>query len=131
MTIMHRWLDEVWNQGRESTIDELLDPNVVTHGLTDGEGNEVTGIDSFRRFWRDFRAAFSGLHIDVQDAVSEGDLCVARFVATARHTGEGFGKRPKGKPIKVAGMTMVRLKDGRIAEAWNNIDFLTMLQQME
>jgi steroid delta-isomerase-like uncharacterized protein len=131
MTIMHRWLDEVWNQGRESTIDELLDPSVVAHGLTDGEGNEVTGIQSFRSFWRNFRAAFSDLHIDVQDTVSEGGLCVARFVATARHTGEGFGKPPKGKPINVAGMTMVRVKDGRIAEAWNNIDFLTMLQQME
>jgi predicted ester cyclase len=69
--------------------------------------------------------------VDVQDTVTEGDLGVARFVVTGKHTGDGVGKPPKGKPVKFAGMTMVRLKDGKIVESWNNIDFMTMYQQME
>jgi hypothetical protein len=45
MSIQRRWFEEVWNQGREATIDELLAPDVVGHGLVDPNGNEVTGID--------------------------------------------------------------------------------------
>ena len=40
-TIIHRWFDEVWNQGREETVDELLAPKAIVHGL--GEGNDVVG----------------------------------------------------------------------------------------
>jgi predicted ester cyclase len=50
---------------------------------------------------------------------------------TARHTGEGLGKPPKGRNLKITGMTMVRIKDGKIAESWNNIDFMSMYQQMD
>jgi steroid delta-isomerase-like uncharacterized protein len=131
MSIQKRWFEEVWNQGREATIDELLAPEVVGHGLTDSAGNEVTGIESFRDFWRAFRSAFSDIHIDVQDTVTEGDLGVARFVTTGKHTGEGIGKPPTGKPVKFTGMTMVRVKDGKIVESWNNIDFMTMLKQLD
>ena len=67
----------------------------------------------------------------VEDVVTEGDLTVARCVVTARHTGEGLGKAPKGNPIHFTGMTMARIKDGKIAEAWNNFDFMTKYQQME
>jgi len=28
-------------------------------------------------------------------------------------------------------MTMARIKEDKIAEAWNNFDFMTMFQQME
>ncbi len=67
----------------------------------------------------------------VEDVITEGDLTVARCTVTAKHTGEGLGKPPKGNPIEFTGMTMARIKDGKIAEAWNNFDFMTMFQQME
>lgn len=67
----------------------------------------------------------------MQDTISEGDLIAARFVVTARHTGDGLGKPAKGRNINFTGMTIVRVKDGKIAEGWNNIDFATMLQQIE
>ena len=130
MSIQARWFEEVWNQGREATIDELLAPNVKGHGLTSPDGKEVDGIESFRAFWKLFRGAFSDIHITIQDIVTEGDLSVARFVTTAKHTGEGLGKAPKGNPVKFSGMTMVRIKDGKIVESWNNIDFTTMSQQL-
>jgi predicted ester cyclase len=50
---------------------------------------------------------------------------------TGVHTGEGIGKPPTGKPVKFTGMTMVRLRDGKIIESWNNFDFMTMYKQIE
>ena len=33
--IVRRWFEEVWNQGREETIDELFAPHAVGYGLGD------------------------------------------------------------------------------------------------
>jgi predicted ester cyclase len=131
MSILNRWFEEVWNQGREATIDELLDPNVQGHGLIDPQGNEVTGIESFKVFWRVLRTALPDIHIDVLETVTEGNLSVARYVVTGKHTGEGIGKSPTGNPIVFTGMSMARVKDGKFIEVWNNIDFTTMYQQMK
>jgi predicted ester cyclase len=131
MTIMHRWFEEVWNQGRESAIDEMSYHDVHGHGLQAPDGNEVRGMDSFKAYYRQMRAALSDIHVTVEDVVTEGDLTVARCTVTAKHTSEGLGKPPKGNPIQFTGMTMARIKDGKIAEAWNNFDFMTMCQQMD
>jgi predicted ester cyclase len=131
MTILHRWFEEVWNQGRESAIDEMSYHDVHGHGLKAPDGNEVQSMDAFKAYYRQLRAALSDIHVTVEDVVTEGDLTVARCTVTAKHTGEGLGKPPKGNPIQFTGMTMVRIKDGKIAEAWNNFDFMTMFQQMD
>ena len=33
MTILERWFEEVWNQGQEAKIEEMLAPAVKGHGL--------------------------------------------------------------------------------------------------
>jgi len=131
MTLMNQWFEEVWNKGRESAIDEMSFHDVPGHGLQGPDGGEVRGMDAFKAFYRQFRSALSDIHVVVEDVVTEGDLTVARRTVTAKHTGEGLGKPPKGNPVKFTGMTMARVKDGKIAEAWNNFDFMTMFQQME
>jgi predicted ester cyclase len=131
MAILERWFEEVWNQGRESAIDELLHRDVPVHGLAGPDGTEVHGAESFKAYYRQMQVGLSDIHVEVEDVVTDGDRSVARFVVTARHTGDGLGKAPKGNPVKFTGMTMVRIKDGKIAEAWNNVDFMTMFQQME
>lgn len=131
MTVIHRWFEEVWNKGRESAIDEMSYHDVVGHGLQAPDGNEVNSMESFKAYYRQMRGALSDIHVTVEDVVTEGDLTVARFTVTARHTGDGLGKVPKGNPIQFTGMTMARIKQGKIAEAWNNVDTLGMLQQMD
>jgi predicted ester cyclase len=32
--------------------------------------------------------------------------------------------------VEFTGMTIVRIRDGKIIEAWNNFDFMTMFQQV-
>lgn len=129
--MMHRWFEEVWNKGRESAIDEMSWHDVRGHGLKGPDGNEVDGMEAFKAYYRQMRSALSDIHVAVEDVITEGDLTVARCVVTAKHTGEGLGKPPKGNPLHFTGMAMARIKDGKIAEAWNNFDFLSMYQQME
>ena len=129
-TILHRWFDEVWNKARAQAIDEMLDPDVIGHGLADSSGNEVRGIEAFKSFYESFRQAFPDILVIVEDTVTEGDKIVARCAVKAIHTGEGLGVAASGKPVEFSGMCMVIVKDGTIVEFWNSFDFLTMMQQI-
>jgi predicted ester cyclase len=130
MTFLERWYEEVWNKGRESAIDEMVEPNVIAHGLTP-DGSPVIGAELFKSFFRTFQSTLSGVHVRVEDTVTQGDLTVARFFVTAKHTGDALGIPPKGNAIHFTGVSIVRLKDDRIAEAWNYLDFPKMYKQME
>jgi steroid delta-isomerase-like uncharacterized protein len=132
MTFAERWFEEVWNKGREDAIDEMMSPQTVGHGLTHPEGREVDGMTAFRSFHKTFRSAFPNMHIKVEDTITEGDRTAARCLVTGTHTGEALGgKLPTGKSVKFYGMTMFRVKDGKIVESWNNFDFTTMYKQLE
>jgi predicted ester cyclase len=131
MPMQVHFYEEVWNRGNEKAIDDLLAPGAVGHGLTDPQGREVTGTAAFKEFWHTMRGAFSDIHISVEQTVSEGDLEVARLLITGKHTGDGLPFPPKGNPVQISGMSMVRVKDGRIEESWSNIDFLAMFQQIQ
>jgi predicted ester cyclase len=131
MTLLHRWFEEVWNKGRESAIDEMAHFETKGYGLYGEGGKEVDGMAEFKAFYRSFQSALSDIHVEVLDVITEGDKEVARCLVTAKHTGDGLGKPPKGNPLSFSGMTWVRIHEGKIAEAWNNFDFLTMYQQMD
>jgi predicted ester cyclase len=129
-TVQHRWFEEVWNKGRAEAIDEMLDPNIIGHGLTDSSGNEVRGAKAFRKFYEGFRGAFPDIRITVEETVTEGDRIVARCTARGTHSGEGIGLSPTNKPVEFTGLCLVRVKDGKIVESWNSFDFLTLFQQI-
>jgi steroid delta-isomerase-like uncharacterized protein len=129
MTFMERWYEEVWNKGRESAIDEMAEPDAVAHGLGE-DGGDVVGVENFKEFFRMFQSGLSGIRVVVEETITEGDRSVARVTVTAKHTGHTLGVPAKGNDVKFSGVSIARLKDGKIAEAWNFFDFPTMYKQM-
>jgi predicted ester cyclase len=129
-TILERWFEEVWNQGQEAKIDEMLAPAIRGHGLTTPDGDTVEDISAFKSFYRGFRSAFSDIRVDVQETVTEGDKTVARCLVRAVNTGAFRGHPPTGKRVEFTGICLVHVREGRIAESWNNFDFETMSQQL-
>jgi len=129
-TIVHHWFEQVWNQGRESAIDEIMAPDAHAHGLTHPSGTPVRGPAAFRDFYRQYQAAFSDIHIAVEDTVREGDKIAARCRVTARHTGDGVAGPATGKTVEFTGLCLARVRDGQIVEAWNHFDFLNMFRQV-
>ena len=129
-TPLHRWFEEVWNQGLESTIDELMAPDGVAHGIVGPDGKEIIGPASFKPFVRQFRTAFPDLHIKIEDALVDGDKVCVRCSVTGTHTGHGVAGAPTNRAISVTGACIARIDNGRIVEGWNNFDFLSMYQQL-
>ena len=128
---MHRWFEEVWNRQNEEAIDQMCAEDVVANGLTDAEGNTIRGIEAYKNLFRTFVSAYPNIKITVEDTISEGDKIAARCRVTATHEGEGLGIAPTNQPLEFTGIAMVRLnEDGKIAEAWNEFDFMKMYSQL-
>jgi steroid delta-isomerase-like uncharacterized protein len=126
-TVMRTWFDEVWNHGREDTIDRLFATDCVAHGLP---GGPINGPAAFRGIFTVFRGAFPDIHIDVERTICTGDSVAAEVRVTGTHSGDTLGIAPTGRRIDFRGMAMARIADGQVRECWNCFDFLTMYQQL-
>ncbi|CAN5603651.1 hypothetical protein BH20ACI4_BH20ACI4_31580 [soil metagenome] len=129
-SLIHRWFEEVWNNRSEEAIDELLAEDGVANGLNDAEGNPLRGPEGFKTLHRAFLSAYPDLKITVEDTVCEGDKIAARCTIRATHQGEGIGVAPTDSAVEFTGMTIVKIKDGKIVEAWNEFDFMKMYSQV-
>jgi steroid delta-isomerase-like uncharacterized protein len=128
--LIRRWMEEVWNKGRVEAIDEMFAEEGVAHGLSDVSGQELRGPAGFKPFFQSFRDAFPDMQIIVEDTVAEDDKVAARCTVRGRHQGDTLGFAATGQPAEFTGMCIVRVKDGKIVEAWNNFDFMAMFQQL-
>jgi predicted ester cyclase len=126
---IRRWFEEVWNQGREATIDERCAKHAVGHGQT-SDGSDISGPEEFKKFWRSFRSGFSSIRVEIHQTIEEGEMVMARWTLTMNHTGPFMGMQPTGKSIRANGMSVQRLVDGMIVEAWDSWDQLGAFTQL-
>ncbi len=127
--VVRREMEELFNHtGNLDAVEELIATDYVSYEPTSGE---TRGIEGARQFAATYRQAFPDLENTVEDMVAEGDKVVVRFRARGTHEGEteAFGPAT-GKRMDITGITIKRVVDGKIAEAWTNFDALGMMQQL-
>jgi len=125
--VIRAWFKEVWDEGNEDAIDRLMAPDAIAHGLG---ADSIRGPEAFKPYVRTMRQALGDLEIEVAQTLTEGDRVAAYCHVIARHAGELFGVAPSQRPVDFWGVTIARVRDGRIVEGWNCFDFLRMYQQM-
>lgn len=128
--LVRRWFEDVWNQKRAEVIEELIDPNCIARGMGPN-GTDLHGPEGFKTAHSLFVGAFPDLHITLDEVVNGGDLVAAHFTCHATHGGDNMGMPATGLPVTFSGMTMARVKNGRIIEGWNVIDLLSVMQQIQ
>jgi steroid delta-isomerase-like uncharacterized protein len=129
--LIHRWFEEVWNKGRAEAIDEMFAADGIANGLADEKGAPLQrGPSGFKPFFQNFREAFPDIEVIVEDTVAEGDKIAARCLVRGTHKGDSLGFAATNQPVEFTGICIVRIKDGKIAEAWNNFDFMSMSRQL-
>jgi len=125
--ILRRWLEEFWNQGDDSLVDELVAPNFANHP----GGNVVSASDpeALRSQVINWRATFPG-QMTIDSLIAEGDLVAARLTWRGVHKGDFMGIPPTGKPIELTLMAFERFVDGKMAQGWGEFDMLRLFQQI-
>ena len=128
--LVRRWFEEVWNKGSVDAIDEMFAEDGIAHGLSDDPSNPIKGPTGFKPFHTVFREAFPNMMITVEDTIAEDDKVAARCSVRARHEGEFMGRAATQAPVDFTGITIVRIYNGKIVEAWNNFDFMVLHKQV-
>ncbi len=127
--LIRRWFEEVWNQGREQTIDDLCAKDATGFGQAE-HGAQIYGSEHFKTFWRGFRAAFSDIHVEIHDTIEQADTAVARWTMTMKHTATFLGIPATAKSATVNGISIQRYANGKIITGWDNWDQLGLLVQL-
>jgi steroid delta-isomerase-like uncharacterized protein len=122
-----RFVEEVINQGKMATIDELIAVDAVDHSLPPGL---PPGREGVKLFLGMIRAAFPDIHETVVDTLAEGDRVVTRSTWRGTHQGAFLGIAPSGKQVSVTATDISRVAAGKFVEHWQAADNLGLLQQL-
>lgn len=126
-TLLRRWFDEVWNQGNEAAIDQLLAADATMWGVTRPDVSSK-GSGEFKKFHRAMRTEFPDLKITLDQVIQEGDTAFARWTVTATHPAEGSAAADK-RHLKIVGMSCCRAHEGIMVEGWNVWDQIGLARQ--
>lgn len=124
--VIRRYWDGKWNERRPEILDELQTQDVLYHGTS----MTMDGIEEYKQVYQVFLSAFHDTHIEVEELIAEGDKVMSRVSLSGIHGGELEGMPPTGKPFTVRAFTVFRLVDGRIAEEWEILNELGLMQQL-
>jgi predicted ester cyclase len=126
----YRWAtEEAWLKGNVDAMDEVLDPDVITHRppFPDTKGAEVVKQSQLAS-----REAFADIRFNWDEMIGEGNTIACRWTLRAKHTGVSplTPVPPTGKELVLQGGWFLYLKGGKIAEVFAYSDNLGLLQQL-
>jgi steroid delta-isomerase-like uncharacterized protein len=128
--LLKRWYEQVWNQKKESAIDEMFHEGTQSHGFPE-QDSVLEGPEAFKTIHRRFCGAFPDLRVDLEQIVAEGDNVAVRWRVNATHTGDHLGFPGTGKKVILTGSTFAIVQNNKIVQGWNHMDLQGMMQKLQ
>lgn len=126
--LVRRFYEDYYNRSRLEAIDEMFDPSYVHH--TPEVPGEKMNYEEYREHVLSLSRAFPHMKVAVEDQIAERDRVATRYTMYGVHEGDLPGIPSKGREVKVAAMTIMSVKNGRIMEGWEIYDSLDMAIQL-
>ena len=115
--VVSRFFEEVFNKRNLALVDELVAPYFCNHNAS----IQVRGVEGVKRGMLAQFEAFPDIHTSIEDLIAEGDKVVVR----AR---DRFTQQRDGKAVELTWIEIIRLEDGKLAEAWVEADMSALHQ---
>jgi steroid delta-isomerase-like uncharacterized protein len=125
--IVRGFIEEVLNKGNIEASGKFFHDDMVEQVPLPGQG---PGVDGLKTVLRGFSSAFPDMRWTIEEQIAEGDKVVTRFEWTGTHRGTFLGVPATGRPVKVWGMVIDRLQNGKIKDTRIIMDTLGMMMQM-
>jgi steroid delta-isomerase-like uncharacterized protein len=125
--LARQFFEEAYNTGNVALLEHLLAPTYVDQKAPPGTPSGPEGIAAVITM---FRRAFPDLHFTIEDQVAEGDKVATRYTFRGTQQGELMGISPTGKQVSIGGISIYRITDGKMQQAWIEYDMLGLLQQL-
>ena len=113
------------NEGHVNILDTAYADNVVLHTVPETKGKAAA-----KAYYENYVTGFSDREFIIKETFASGNKLVKYWQFKGKHTGNFFGIPATGKSVDVIGCTIVKMKDGKIAEEQDFMDNLEFMQQI-
>ncbi|GAA4306526.1 hypothetical protein GCM10023163_31680 [Aestuariibaculum suncheonense] len=123
--------EETWNQIiNDGNIDLINNTNFTEDITLIASPENIVGIDNFKAYYQNFLTGFSDIKFTVVQVFGQEDNIVKHWNFKGNHTGDFFGIPATGKSVDINGVTLVKMKDGKIAKEEDFMDNMIFMQQL-
>jgi steroid delta-isomerase-like uncharacterized protein len=125
--VVRRFVEEVITRGDIDSASQFVWEDVVEQVPLPGQGPGLAGL---KDILRGMRSAFPDLNFAIQEQIAEGDKVASRFEWTGTHQNEFLGVPATGRQVRVWGIVIDRLEEGRIKDTRIIMDSLGLMMQL-
>ncbi len=146
--IVHRVIEELWNEGNLSLFAELFGPESLA-ATTEQHTQNAREMQQSARL---YSTAFPDLRIAVDDLLADGEKVVVRYTVHGTHSGVIQGVAgaeaiagvpsehdpfrtlllipPTGREVTFEGIAVFGFSKGKVSSFWHLLDELELLRQV-
>ena len=117
---------DAYDKKNEAILSEVIADDYVDYG----HEPPGRGVQGAKRDYQEFTRAFADARFDIDEMFGSDDRVVVRWTLHATHTGPFAGLSPTQKKATVRGISLYRLRDGKITETRNQADLLALFTQL-
>jgi steroid delta-isomerase-like uncharacterized protein len=121
--VVSRFYEVGVNERSWDAVDTLLASNFTHNGQVRGPAGQRQALEALY-------AAFPDIRVVLDQTIVAGDDVVSRMTWRGTQRGPFLGIAPTGKHVSFSAISIIRVVDGKIAQAWVNEDDLGVLQQL-
>ena len=121
------WIEGL-NRGDVSVADRVFTRDCVIH--INGSPEPNLGVNAFKEMIAGLLAAFPDLRLTIEDQIVSGDKVATRWTAEGTNNGALGPVGATGRRVRIGGLLLDRIVDGKVAERWEQWDQMGMLQQL-
>lgn len=119
---------QIWNQGDLSLVDEVYTTQCVRYDA--GWPNPIRGLNALQSHFQFYRSAFPDINMIIEETIMEGDKIVWHWTLTGTNTGP-MGEAPAtNKEVRLSGISIGRIVDGKVAEVGDFYNQASLLLQL-
>ena len=119
--------DEIINN---RNLDYFNEDNFDTNVTLIMAPENVVGIKAAKDFYNNYLIGFSDIEFTVKSVFGQGDNIVKHWNFKGTHTGDFFGIPATGSKVDIDGTTLVKMKNGKIAQEQDFMDYMSFMSQL-
>jgi steroid delta-isomerase-like uncharacterized protein len=117
-TVSQRFIEEVFNARKSEEANNFVTPDVIYHGM----GEEVRGLEEFKRWVAEDLSAFPDMKITIVDNFGEGNKVAVRWTLNATHEKDFADFPATHKKFETQGVEIFHFEGNKVKEAWTLSD---------
>ena len=123
-TIVRNFVEEIFNARNTEAAKNFVTSDIVYHGM----GEEVRGIEEFKKWVSEDLSAFPDMKVTILDDFGDQNKMAVRWTLKATHEKDFADFPATHKKIETRGVEILHFEGDKIKEAWTVADMSPLVQ---